>query len=285
MFCENCGNEIKDDARFCPVCGARVNSTAAPVGSAPAVAEGYQASSTPQEMNRGYQAAPMPKEMNRGYQEIGSREDIQGQRVTENIYLCPDGAYRWVYEFDMIKNPTILITVWKVLLMSFAIVIFIMLFFTIIEDGLDDIPDLIGFFGGFVLIMLFMAALSAVAYFIVAMSYGLKYMVLFTMDENQIEHRQMKNQFDKAKAMGWLSAAAGLATGSIGRAAPGILAATKTASTSVFGNVKKVKSDRRHNVIYVNETLEHNQIYVDDADFDFVRNYIIERCRNAKHVS
>jgi hypothetical protein len=132
MFCENCGNEIKDDARFCPVCGAQVNSSAVPVGSAPAVAEGFQ-------------AGPMPQEMNRGYQDIGSREDIKGQRVTENIYLCPDGAYRWVYEFDMIKNPTILITVWKVLLMSFAIVIFIMLFFTIIEDGLDDLPDLILF--------------------------------------------------------------------------------------------------------------------------------------------
>ena len=41
----------------------------------------------------------------------------------------------------------------------------------------------------------------------------------------------------------------------------------------------------KDDVIYVNETLEHNQIYVDDADFDFVRNYIIERCRNAKKVS
>ena len=42
-------------------------------------------------------------------------EILEGKKVSENIYLCPDGVYRWIYEFPMAKNPTILITVWKVL--------------------------------------------------------------------------------------------------------------------------------------------------------------------------
>ena len=46
---------------------------------------------------------------------------MNGEKVTENVYLCPDGVYRWVYEFPMLKNPAILFTVWRVLLMSCAI--------------------------------------------------------------------------------------------------------------------------------------------------------------------
>ena len=30
--------------------------------------------------------------------------------MSENIKKCDDGSYRWVYEFDMLKNPIILLT-------------------------------------------------------------------------------------------------------------------------------------------------------------------------------
>ena len=30
--------------------------------------------------------------------------EIDGRKVTENIYLCPDGKYRWIYEYKMLKN-------------------------------------------------------------------------------------------------------------------------------------------------------------------------------------
>ena len=268
VFCDKCGNEIEDGSKFCQFCGAVVNPAVDPATREAGIVTDNTYS----------------KNIVR---EIQSKEDIKGQKVTENIYLCPDGAYRWVYEFDMIKNPAILFTVWRVLLMSFAI---IMIFGFIIQlfDGGISIPDpedLKNLLFGFGIFLLVFAAISVLAYFIVAASFGYKYMVLFTMNENEIEHRQMKSQFDKARAMGWLTAAAGLATGNIGRVGTGILAATKTSSLSTFSNVKKVKSDKRHSVIYVNETLEHNQIYADGADFDFVRNFIIEHCRNAKNVS
>lgn len=51
-----------------------------------------------------------------------SSERLSGKKVTENIYLCPDGKYRWYYEFPMMKNPTLLFTIWKVLGISFGIV-------------------------------------------------------------------------------------------------------------------------------------------------------------------
>ena len=41
-------------------------------------------------------------------------EQIEGQKVTENIYYCTDGKYRWIYELNMLKNPVILMTIWKI---------------------------------------------------------------------------------------------------------------------------------------------------------------------------
>ena len=43
------------------------------------------------------------------------KETFNGEKVTENIRRCPDGVYRWTYEYKMLKNPTVMFTVWKVL--------------------------------------------------------------------------------------------------------------------------------------------------------------------------
>ena len=51
-------------------------------------------------------------------------------KVTEKdkkVKLYPDGKYRWVYELNLLKNPTVLFDVWIVLAMSvFIVAIFIM---------------------------------------------------------------------------------------------------------------------------------------------------------------
>ena len=45
---------------------------------------------------------------------------LKGEKVTENIWLCPDGVYRWTYEFDMRRNPMILFTVLKVMAIAWT---------------------------------------------------------------------------------------------------------------------------------------------------------------------
>ena len=102
------------------------------------------------------------------------------------------------------------------------------------------------------------------------------------MDEDGVELRQMKKEFQKSQAIGWLTAAVGLATGNIGQVGTGILASTRNSSSSVFQHVRKVKSVRRRHVIYVNQLLGHNQVYAEAADFVFVEKYILDRCTNAK---
>ena len=206
---------------------------------------------------------------------------INGERVTENIYLCPDGKYRWIFEFPMLKNPVILFTVFKVLGMSAAIIAIFMLLVDLIEDGSITPPEtdelMIAFW-----VILFFIGVVIISYIILAAMYGFKYMVLFEMDEEKVVHIQMSRQFEKAQAIGWLTAMVGLASGRIGAAGTGMLAAAQNTSTSDFVNVRQVIGNRWMRVIKVNKLLDHNQIYVEPSDYDFVFNYISQRCVNAK---
>ena len=206
---------------------------------------------------------------------------INGERVTENIYLCPDGKYRWIFEFPMLKNPVILFTVFKVLGMSAAIIAIFMLLVDLIADGSITPPEtdelMIAFW-----VILFFIGVVIISYTILAAMYGFKYMVLFEMDEEKVVHIQMSKQFEKAQAIGWLTAMVGLASGRIGAAGTGMLAAARNTSTSDFVNVRQVIGNRWMRVIKVNKLLDHNQIYVEPSDYDFVFNYISQRCVNAK---
>ena len=205
-------------------------------------------------------------------------EILEGKKVSENVYLCPDGVYRWVYEFPMAKNPTILITVWKVLLVSCAICLVLVGVPLLFTDGPGSLLGLGKGFGAALLVLL---PLSILGYLLVAAAYGGKYMVLFEMDETKVRHIQMEKQVKKAQAMGWLTAMAGLAAGSLSAAGSGLLASSKTTSTSVFADVKQVKANKAMHVIRVNQQLEHNQVYANGADFDFVLNYILDRVPEA----
>lgn len=273
MFCENCGQPVHDGAHFCENCGAAVKP-AEPGGQAEAK------KAIPPEPD----ASKKKKRKKQAAESHDSETVIAGKRVTENIYLCPDGKYRWVYEYKMLKNPTILITVMKVLLLSFAIVIGFMALVNLISGDFRywTSSDFLSFSRAFLILLLVFLALGVVSYFILAGIYGWTYQVLLTMDEDGVEMKQMQKAFRRSQAIGWLTAAAGVATGNIGRVGTGILAATKNSSTSVFQHVRKVKSVRRRDVIYVNQLLEHNQIYAEDEDFDFVEKFIKDRCPKAK---
>lgn len=206
---------------------------------------------------------------------------ITGEKVTENIYRCPDGVYRWVYELNMLRNPVILITVFKVLGISALAVCAFVLGVDLIEDGRITLPAS-GEWKVLLLIVLGLIALIVISYLILTAIYGWKYIVLFEMDEEKVVHIQMPKQYKKALALGWLTAMAGLAARSITTAGVGVLSAAKDTSTSRFEDVRTVKAYPRRHLIKVNERLEHNQVYAAKEDFAFVKDYIVSHCPNIK---
>ena len=249
MFCDNCGNQLNENAEFCENCGARM--------------------STAQKPKR--QKKPSARELMR-----------EGAKVTENIYLCPDGVYRWYYEFPMLKNPTILFTVYKVLGLSLGIVYLLITAINGIQDIFNGWEDVWGLTKVFLILAAIFAVLGAVGYLIIAAVYGGKYLVLFEMTDEYVRHTQLPKQFKKAQALGLLTAMAGLAGGRPSAAGAGILAAAKNSTTTEFKNVRTVRASKRRSTVRVSQLLGKNQIYADGGDFDFVRDYIVTRCGNAK---
>jgi hypothetical protein len=204
---------------------------------------------------------------------------VQNTAGLKEIKLCPDGKYRWVYEMNMLKNPTLLLTLYK----FFGIVVLIlMVILLLIGLFSDDFLDALIIAGKISLFMAgFFAVLMPVGYLLVAAIYKGKYIVVFEMDEHGIEHRQLEAQVKRIQAMEWLTALAGLARGSLSTMGAGILGATKTASYSSFESVFTVKPHRWRHMIEVNQPTSFNEVYVDE-DFDFVLDYIRKHCPKVK---
>ncbi len=208
--------------------------------------------------------------------------ELQGKRVSKNIRLCPDGVYRWYYELDMLKNPSIILTVWKVLGISFGSVFALSLVIDLFQDSMHSAADLRRAALPFLILIAVFFVISIISYLIMAAMYGWKYMVLFEMTEDYVRHIHMPKQFKRAQALGWLTMLAGRSSGKLSMAELGLNISARDTSTTEFKNVVVIKPRRRRNTIYVNQRLERNQIYGGNSDFDFVEKFLLAHCIGAK---
>ena len=271
MICENCGREIPEDAKFCPECGARV-TVAITAGEIPAIkAEGGPTSDVPKEKK--------PRKKKETYIQ---NEKVTGEKVTENIYLCPDGVYRWFYELDMLKNPTILITVWKMLGVAFGAVALFILIMDLFQGVIQSVSDILPAMKVILILVPVFFVISIIAYLILAWTFGWKYIVLFEMTEEYVKHIPTPKQFKRAQALNWLTVVVGAMSHHPTVMGAGMLAGAKSSSTSVFREVEFLRIRRKRNTIHVEQLLDKNQVYAEDADFDFVEKFIKDRCVKAK---
>ena len=250
-YCSNCGAQLPDDARFCSNCG----STVAPDTTSSTMA-------TPQQQPP---SSPTPDD----------------DQLKQGVQLCPDGKYRWIYELNMWTNPSVLFVVYKIFGWIF-LGIYAFAFILRITDGGNFFDGLWDFTWPWLVFAAFFALLIYLAYALVALINGGKYMVLFEMDNEGVTHTQMKSQFKKSQAIAWLTAMVGAFAGKGTVAGAGILSATRSSMSSTFADVRSVQPYKSRNLIKVNELLFKNQVYVSKEDFDFVYDYIRARCPKAQ---
>lgn len=198
----------------------------------------------------------------------------------DRVRLCEDGKYRWTYPLDMLKNPTILLVIFKIFGILFSIPLLIALISAAINNNLANIWD--GFIKIWLIVIVVFFVIIIISYLIVVWMNGGKYIVHFTMDEKRVVHEQEPVQVERARKVGLLAALVGILAKRPSTVGAGALAASKNTSVSDFPKVRKVKARRGQHLIKVNQTLERNQIYVTDEDFDFVLDFIRKHCPNAK---
>lgn len=207
---------------------------------------------------------------------------FKGEKVTENIWYCPDGVYRWSYEFNMLKNPAILFTVWKVLGISVGVVLAFDVLLGLFEGSYQSSEDWLGLGQLFLILTGIMLSLSVIAYLILGAMYGWKYQVLFEMTDEYVRHIQMPKQFKKAQALGWITAFVGAMSAKPTMVGIGLTSSANSTMTTELKNVAALKIRRGRNTIHVNQKLDKNQVYAQNADFDFVESFLKQHCINAK---
>ena len=277
MFCENCGKEIPEDSKFCPECGTAVQSEPENVMQEPVPEGAAPEADSVQEL-----AVPKEKKPRKKKETYAKDGKVTGEKVTENIYLCPDGVYRWFYQLNMLKNPTILFTVWKVLGIAFGVLALFTLIVDLFQGVVTSVSDIQPAMKVILILVPVFLVLSIIAYLIVAWTFGWKYIVLFEMTDTYVKHIPTPKQFKKAQALNWLTVVAGALAHKPTVMGAGMLAGAKSASTSIFKDVEFIRIRRNRNTIHVDQLLDKNQVYVEDADFDFVAKFIKDRCVKAK---
>ena len=214
----------------------------------------------------------------------GARESLD--YVGERVALCEDGKYRWTYEFNMLKNPAIIVVVYKIFLILLSIP-FIINVIALARNGELQKEWNDRLWSGsnpkvWLVVMAVFVVIILLAYLLVAWMYGGKYIVHFTMDENCIVHEQEAAQSKRAQKLGLLTALVGIFAKRPSTIGAGMLAASRTTFTSDFPNVRRIKPRRALKLIKVNKLLDRNQVYVPREDFDFVLDFIRRHCPKAK---
>ena len=247
MFCEICGVRLKEGAKFCTNCGAPVAQNEAEEHPAPSHAEKQPVPSNPEELSA-------------------------------RIQLCPDGKYRWSYEVNLWKNPSILLDLMKVFGIIMAGIWFLSVILVPLFDGHLRWHRVVDASTVYIWVIVAMLALCLVGYVISGIISGGRYAAFFVMDEETVTHQQMGKGVKRTQ----LIAAINMMMDSDSGAAA-LLVAAQSPFITPFKKVRKIKALRRRHLIKVDELLTKNRIYVEDPeDYEFVLDYISKRCPKAR---
>lgn len=188
-----------------------------------------------------------------------------------------DDVYVWSYKVNLFKNPTILFTLFKIfggIILAMTLISFIVELF-----GDHNYIDTLKFSG---IMLALMGTLCLIGYFIYACIMGFNYNVKFVMDKKGILHQQEASQAKKANKVAEITTITGALTGNLTVTGIGMSSAKRTSMYTSFEGVKKLTSIKRRNLIKMDSLFDHNQIYCSIEDFDFIWDYIKEKCNTAK---
>ena len=193
------------------------------------------------------------------------------------IYQEEDGTYDWIYCMNMMKDLSMLKFYYKVIGLCFLPIILLMIWMAL--TGRFD-------WSSFLVVMLcFVVVLLIVlfAVWLVNKLFQSKYMLIYQMNNEGLTFSQTTDQAEMTRTIAAASAAVSAAGGHTGGVISGSgMALSPNAYYSEFSKVRSVRGVRKDNLIWVNTFLQFQQVYVPAGSYDFVWNYITQRCVNAR---
>ena len=198
-----------------------------------------------------------------------------------NVNMAVPGFYRWRYDLNLLKDPSVFFMVWRIFFFIYLGVFAV----TNIVDFIrfdDFYPERLLYnlrFLGYTFIG--MNVLIILGYLIYALIMRGKYCMEFAMDEKGILNIQISSQAKDSCVVSGHTFMIALEKGSL--TAVGIaINSARSEMYSDFSKVTSVKAYKKRNLIKVNSKLSHNRIYCKQEDLDFVLDYITSNCKNLK---
>ena len=271
--CYNCGKELEDDAVFCSSCGAKQAETADDLKDGPQAYPDDQGTDIIEIDSSADGGEASTKKGSRRAKTVDGKDPF----VSKNVVLCTDGKYRWVYELNLYRDLSIFWLILKIfggIILGMGVIFFLVELFG--DHNYGFVLEMVGIMLGIFVV------LSILGYLIYAAMNGGKYCVVFTMDDKGILHEQQAKQAKKAELVADLLVLAGALTGNLTQVGIGLSSARRTSMYTSFEGTKKLICNAKRGRIKINAALDHNQVYCEDADFNFVWNYIKSRCTGAE---
>lgn len=196
------------------------------------------------------------------------------------IQRCPDGKYRWSYEVNLWKNPSILLDLTKVFGIILVGIWFLCVILVPLFKGHLRWHRVVDASTGFLWVVLAVAVLCLIGYVVSGIISGGRYAAFFVMDEETVSHQQMKKEVKRSQLIAAINMMMDADS-----SAPALLAAAQSPFITPFKKVRKIKALRHRHLIKVDELLTKNRIFVENPeDYEFVLRYICERCPQAKKI-
>ena len=193
------------------------------------------------------------------------------------MIITEEGKYQWLYQLDMKNNKSIFRLVIGIILISFGIVAAFLLVLDIVE-GNSIIPTMT-MMGGILAVLL---VITWVAYKIVAHRYKNVYGIIYEMDDEGIRFSQVEDQQQFTELIGKFAALAGALSHNYSLMGSAF-AMTDNSAYSNFSKVTRIVEKRQDNLIEVISPFLLNMVYVDEEHYDFVLEFIKERCPKTFH--
>lgn len=192
----------------------------------------------------------------------------------------PDGTYDWIYSLQMLKNLSMFKFLVKVIILCFIPLIII----PFLASG-GDLKEIITVLGIFAIIFAAIVLIVLFAIWLIDKLYKGNYILVYQMNDEQLIFSQTTDQAQITRII----AATSAAVSAVGNNPGGVISGTGMALSpngylAKFAKVRSVKGVRKDNMIWVNTFLQYLMVYVSDEYYDFVWNYITQRCVNARII-